>query len=449
MPETLFEIGIIFALILLNGLFAMSEIAVVSARTIRLQQMAGQGNRGAAAALELAESPNRFLSTVQVGITLVGIFAGAFGGANIAGELALVLDDLPYVGPYAMAVSLALVVGVITFLSVVVGELVPKRIALQNTERIASLIARPMAALAVAATPIVRLLSVSTDAVLALVGLQGTPDVEVSEEEIRVMVQQGAQAGIIEEAERDMVESVFRLGDRRLEGMMTPRPEIVWLDVNEPEQQLRDVIHDSPHSRFPVCDGDLDHVIGIVRARDLLFNCLEGRPLDVQSVMQEPVFAPEGMPALNALERFKESGQAMVMLIDEYGGVEGLVTLIDILEQIVGDIPTQEELIQPPIVQRDEHSWLVDGLLSVDEFKTAFAIRTLPGEGSYQTLGGFVVFMLGRIPTAGAHFGWGGYRFEVADMDGRRVDKILLETAPEEDEENGAEPPELVPPVGG
>lgn len=443
MPETLFEITVILLLIVINGVFAMSEIAVVSARRIRLQQMVRRGSRGAAVALELVDSPNRFLSTVQVGITLVGIFAGAFGGANIAGELEVPLRDLPMVGRYAGAISLVLVVGTITFLSVVVGELVPKRIALGNTEAIAAAVARPMRFLSVLATPIVRLLSLSTDAILALLGVQAAKGEEITEEEIRVMVHQGAQAGIIEEVERDMVESIFRLGDRPLEVMMTPRPDIVWLDVNTADEEIRQLIHISNHSRFPVCDGDLDHVLGVVQARDILFDCLDGEPFNIREAMQPPLFTPETMPALKALERIKESGLHMALLVDEYGGIEGLVTLIDVLEAIVGDIPTLHELAEPRIVQREEGSWLVDGMIAIDDFREAFDMRSLPGEGSYQTLGGFVIFMLGELPTAGRHFGWGGFRFEVADMDGQRVDKVLLEAAPEDEE--GDE--ELIPPV--
>ncbi|MDX1614945.1 MAG: hemolysin family protein [Candidatus Promineifilaceae bacterium] len=440
MSAILFEVVVILLLIALNGLFAMSELAVISARTSRLEQMAQEGNRGARTALELANSPNRFLSTVQVGITLVGIFAGAFGGATIARELAVLMADLPLVGPYAGAVSFALVVGSITFLSVVVGELVPKRLALHSTERIAAGVARLMNGLAALATPVVRLFSLATDAILRVLGIDAPPEMEVTEEEITMLVQQGARAGIIEEAERDMVESVFRLGDRRLEGMMTPRPEVVWLDVNADEASIRETLKESAHSRVPVCDGDLDHVLGVVRAKDLMAACLDSAPFDLREVMQEPWFAPESMLALTALERFKQTGVHLALLVDEYGGIEGVLTLIDILEAIVGDIPTVDELVEPPIVQREDGSWLVDGLMNIDEFKHHFDIRNLPGEDSYQTLGGFVVFMLGAVPLPGQHFGWGGFRFEVADMDGKRVDKVIVDQAPPDEtegEENG------------
>lgn len=433
MSEMGLEIAVILLLILVNGVFAMSEIAIVSARQVRLERMARDGSLGARAALDLMDKPNRFLSTVQVGITLVGIFAGAFGGATIAGVLAELLRDVPLVGRYAGGVSLALVVGAITYLSVVVGELVPKRIALQYAERISTLVSRPMQTISMLAGPIVRLLSVSTEAVLAIMGIKAQPQAAVTEEEIRVLVEQGAQAGMIEEVERDMVESIFRLDDRTLETMMTPRLEIVWLDVNATPEENRRLIENSNFSRFPVCDGDLDHVLGIVHTKDLLSDCLDGRQMDIRGAMRSPLYVPESVHALRALERFKQSGIHMALLIDEYGGIEGVVTLFDILEAIVGDIPTLGEIEEPPIVQREDGSWLVDGLLAIDEFIAHFDIRTMPSEGAYQTVGGFMVLMIGNVPSASDYFEWQGLRLEVADMDGNRVDKILVELLPEED----------------
>lgn len=431
MSDILVEIVLILGLIVLNGLLAMSELAIVSSRRVRLQQMAHDGNVGAEVALELAETPNRFLSTVQVGITLVGIFAGAIGGAAIAQALADLIAQLSALEPYAGAISLILVVGSITFLTVVLGELVPKRIALHNTERIAAIVARPMRGLSVITWPIVRLLSLATDAVLTILRVKAQPKTTLSEEEIRMLVEQGAQAGIIEAVERDMVESVFQLGDRPLEAIMTARPEIVWLDVNAPQEQIRRIIEGSSHSRYPVCDGELDKTLGLARAKDLLAKSMGGEPIDLRQIMDEPLFAPENARALQVLERFRETGVHLAMLIDEYGGVEGLVTSFDILESIVGNIPTLDEIDRPPIVQRADGSWLVDGLLSVDDLKKAFNIGSLPGEGAYQTVGGFVIFMLGSLPIPGAYFGYGGFRFEVADMDGRRVDKVIVEQRPD------------------
>jgi putative hemolysin len=432
MTEIFFETIIILTLIIVNGVLAMSEMAIVTSRRVRLQQMAQNGNRGAEAALDLAETPNRFLSTLQIGITLVGILAGAIGGATIARALTDLLSQADALEPYAGVISLVIVVGTITFMTVLLGELVPKRIALQKTESIAAAVARPMRALSVVAWPVVRLLSLVTDGILTLLGIDTEVKTSLTEEEIRMLVDQGARAGIIEEVERDMVESVFLLGDRTLEAIMTPRPEIVWLDVNAPQEQIRQTVQGSSHSRFPVCDGNLDKALGLVRAKDLLANCLAGERLSLSEVMQDPLFAAESAQALQVLDRFRETGVHLAMLVDEYGGIEGLVTSFDILEAIVGDIPTMAEIDQPPMIQRKDGSWLVDGLTSVDDFKRTFEIRSLPGEGTYQTVGGFVVFMLGSLPAAGSHFGYGGLRFEVADMDGRRVDKVMVDKGPAE-----------------
>jgi putative hemolysin len=268
--------------------------------------------------------------------------------------------------------------------------------------------------------------------ILSLMNVQEPVDMSASEEDIRMMAEQSAQAGIIEEAERDMVASIFRLGDRQLGEMMTPRMEIVWLDVNASEEEIRQVLRETDHTRLLVCDADVDHVLGVAHAKDLLTSYVTDGKLDVKAVMREPLFAPESMAALKALERFKMSGLHMALVIDEYGGIEGLVTLIDILEAIVGDIPTEEEIAEPPIVEREDGSWLVDGLVTISDFQEAFDLRSLPGEGNYYTVGGFVIYMLGRVPISGAHFGWGGFRFEVADMDGNRVDKVLISAAPED-----------------
>ena len=323
MSQVVIELVVILLLITLNGLFAMSELAVISARRARLQIMANEGNQGARAALELAGSPNRFLSTVQAGITLIGILAGAFGGATIARELADLLASADALVPYAGAISFVLVVGTITFLTVVLGELVPKRIALQNTERIAALVARPMMALSRLARPIVHLFGLATDAMLRVLGIKTVAKAEVTEEEIKLLVEQSARAGIIEEVERDMVESVFRFGDRPLGTLMTPRPEITWLDINATEEEVMSIVNGSSHSRFPVCDGQLDKTLGVVRAKDILSECLSDQRFDLRKAMKEPLFAPENMLALRALERFKQTGVHLVMLVDEYGGVEG------------------------------------------------------------------------------------------------------------------------------
>lgn len=437
MTSIFFEIAILALLILLNGVFALSEISIVSSRRARLQGLAADGNAGAAVALELAAAPTQFLSTVQIGITLIGIVAGAFGGATLAQELTPFLESVPLIGAQAASVSFAIVVSVITFLSVVVGELVPKRLGLQNPERVAAAVARPMRFLSRIASPVVRLLSLATEGIMRLIGAPSTDSVPVSEEEIRILIQESAAAGIIEPEEREMVESVFRFGDLRVGRLMTPRTDIIWLDANASEAEIRAIVEHSAHTRFPVCDGELDRVLGIVRAKDLLARTWSGQPFDLRATLQDPLYLPETMPALRALERFKATGTHLGLLVDEFGGIEGLVTLINILETIVGDIPTSEEMAAPPVVQREDGSYLVDGMFLIDELKPILNIKAFPAELRYNTLGGFVVTMLGQMPRVGASCVWEGYRFEVVDIDGLRVDKVLIEPAPAPKEPGG------------
>ena len=431
MPVAVTQITIVLLLIIANGLFAMSEMAIVSARKARLRQRAEEGDHKARAALELAETPNRFLSTAQIGITLIGILAGALGGATLAEELGAYLSRIPPLKPYGEAIGLVIVVLATTYLSLVIGELVPKRLALNNPERIAAAIAAPMRALSVIAHPAVRLLSLSTELVLRILGIRPSAEPPVTEEEIKLLLEQGTEAGVFQEVEQDMVESVLLLDERRAAGLMTPRPEIVWLDVEDSLEEVRRKMIASPYSRFPVCQGSLDNVLGEVEARDLLARSLCGEAFDLKSLLQKPLYVPETMPALKVLEAFKKSGTQMALVIDEYGSIQGLVTLKDILEAIVGDIPSAEELAEPQAVQREDGSWLLDGMLPVEELKEILGIGELPGEeqGLYQTTAGFVMTQLGRIPAAAEHFEWGGLRFEVMDMDGNRVDKVLVAPA--------------------
>lgn len=421
------ELALLFALILLNGVFAMAELSIVAARRERLQPMIDDGNGGAAVAMQMSQEPTPLLSTVQIGITLIGILAGALGGASIAGQLALLLEPVPLIGEYSQGISLAIVVGAITFFSVVIGELVPKRLALRNPERVAASLARPMAFLATISRPVVRLLGLATEGVLRLLGVPYTSDeTPITEEEIKILLEQGAAAGVFEEAELDMVESIFRFGDRQLRSIMTPRTEIIWLDINSSEEDIRDTIHQSAHSRLPVCDGAVDRVLGVVAAKDFLSHCWSDKPIQLREMLQPPLFLPETMPALRALERFKQTGIQAAFLVDEFGGIEGLVTLFDMMEGIVGDIPTLEEIIEPPIVVREDGSMLVEGYLAVDDLKELFDVEKLPDEEDYSTLGGFVVEILGHLPHVGDHFEWQGWRVEVVDMDGNRVDKVLI-----------------------
>lgn len=418
---------VIFLLTLINGFFALAELAIVSARPERLQTMVESGNRGAKAALEMAMDPSDLLSTAQVGITLVAILSGAYGGATLSAGLAELLAPVPVIGPYSGPVSFVLVVGAITLLSVVVGELVPKRLALQNPEAVGARVARPMSALSRLFRPIVSALNWLTEIVLRMLGVDPeAAAVPVTEEEINLLLEQGAQAGVIQEAERDLVASVFQLGDRQLRSMMTPRKEIIWLDVNRSTESLLQTIRQSNHTQLPVSNGELDRVLGIVRAKDVLAHTLADGELDLSQILQPPLVLPETMLALRALERFKEEGVQIALLVDEFGGVEGLVTLIDILEAIVGDIPTQDEMIDPPIVTRADGSLLIDGMLLAADLKTVLQVNSLPEDDQYQTLAGFVLFMLGHLPHVGEAFEWRRWRFEIVDMDGNRVDRVLV-----------------------
>ncbi len=423
------EIALILLLLVANGIFSMAEMAVVSSRKSRLQQMANEGDAKAREALDLANDPNVFLATIQIGITLIGLLTGAVGGATIAGRLAVILDPIPALQPYSETISFFLVVLSLTYLSLIIGELAPKRLALHNAERIASVMAGPMHLLSRIAYPGVRLLSISTDLLLRLFRVRPSDESPVTEEEIQVLLEQGTEAGVFDAGEQDMVEGVFRLGDRRVAGLMTPWTEIIWLDVSASPEDVHRAITESGFSRFPVCDGSLDNVLGIAQAGDLLVRCLEGKPLDLRESLHEPLFVPESMTASKLLELFKTSPTHMALVIDEYGSLAGLVTMNDILEEIVGDV----EPAEPEAVQRQDGSWLLDGMLPVDDFKELFGISKLPGEGDYQTLGGFVMMQMGRVPAPGEWFDWDRYRIEVVDMDGNRVDKVLVRVMPPSD----------------
>ncbi|MDZ8258408.1 hemolysin family protein [Nostoc sp. ChiQUE01b] len=428
MSSITFEILIILVLIIANGVFSMSEMAIVSARKVRLQQLANQGDAKAMAALKLAESPNHFLSTVQVGISLIGILTGAFGGATIANRLAVYVRLVPLLAPYSEPISFGIVVLIITYLSLIIGELVPKRLALNNPERIASTVAIPMRALSAIASPMVYLLSASTDLILRVLGITASTEPQVTEEEIKILIEQGTEAGTFEEAEQDMVERVFRLGDRPVSYLMTPRPDIVWLDLDDSAEENRQKMVDSAYSRYPVCQGGLDNVLGVIPVTDLLARSFRGEPLDLTIGLRQPVFVPESTRGLKVLELFKQTITHMALVVDEYGVIQGLVTLNDIMSEIVGDVPSMDGQDQPQAVQREDGSWLLDGMLPVEEFLELFGMEEWESEerGSYQTLGGFVITHLGRIPAAADHFEWQSMRIEVMDMDGNRVDKVLV-----------------------
>ena len=429
MPPTV-ELLIVLLLTIANGLFVMSEMAIVSARKVRLQQMVNQGDARAKAALDLANAPNNFLAIGQVAITLIAIISGAFGEAAISRRVEPVLESIPFLRPYSQPLSFVISVICLAYLTLIIGELVPKRLALNYPERVSSMVAIPMSLLARVASPIVFLLGISTDLVLRILGIRPSGEPTVTEEEIRVMIEQGTEAGMFEQAEEDIMKRVFRLGDRRVSSLMTPRLEIVWLDLEDSLDENRRTMMESSHSRFPVCHGGLDNLLGVVQVYDLLVKSLANQPIDFTSSLHTPVFVPESTRALKVLELFKQSGTQIAFVVDEYGVIQGLVTLTDVLQAIVGDIPSVEELQEPQAVQREDGSWLLDGMLPIYQFKEILDLgdEELPGEqrGSYQTLGGFVVMHLGRIPLPADHFEWSTMRFEVMDMDGNRVDKVLV-----------------------
>jgi putative hemolysin len=423
------EIVLVLLLLVVNGVFAMSEIAVVSSRKARLQQRAEAGNLGARRALELAENPNRFLSTVQVGITMVGVLAGAFGGATIAAPFAEYLRGYAALAPYAEAVALGVVVLAITYLSLIVGELVPKRIGLNHPERIAAAVAGPMNVLSRFSSPLVSLLTVSTELVLRLLRIRRAQEPPVTEAEIAMLMEQGTQAGVFEEAEQDIVERVFWLGDQRVASLMTPRRKVVWLDADAPPEANREIMSRHRFSRFLVCEETLDRVAGMVEVKDLWARSLAGEPVDdLRTVLRRPLFVPESTRALRVLELFRESGTHLALVVDEYGGIEGLVTLNDVLEEIVGELAVAGAPADAGVVRRDDGSWLVDGALQMEEFREALGLpeRREEDREEFRTVGGFVLTHLGRVPSAGDRFDAGGLQVEVVDMDGHRVDKVLV-----------------------
>jgi putative hemolysin len=422
------ELIVIFLLILANGVFALAEMAVVSARKVRLRQRAESGDKKAQAALELAKSPGRFLSTVQVGISLIGALTGAIGGATIADELATLIRNVPYLGLYSKTIGVGIVVLGITYTTLVIGELLPKQIALSNANRVAALIAKPMVFLSKLTAPIVAVLNYSTKLLMGILRIKPSSEPPVTEDEVRIMIRQGTQVGIFEPIEEEMVGQVFRLSDQRASALITPRTEIVWLDLKDESDAIHHKMMNSNYSRFPVADGSLDEIKGVVQAKDLLIQTLAGESVDLESVLQPALFVPESIPVFEVLDRFKQTHSQFALVIDEYGILQGLVTVNDVLEAIVGDIPDEDEHMDLEIVEREDGSWLIDGMIPIEDFSDIFDIQLSDRQTSgYQTLGGFVMMIVGHIPSAGETFEWHNLRFEVVDMDGLRVDKILVE----------------------
>jgi putative hemolysin len=432
MTRIAIEAGIILLLLLANGVFAMAEIAIVASRKNRLRQSAASGNTRAQAALELAESPNRFLATVQIGITLIGILAGAFGGATIAEELGRAYAAVPFLAEYAQVFGVATVVIAVTFVSLIVGELAPKRIGLLNPEAIASALAKPMRALSKATAPIVTLLSATTDALVRLFGIRAKQEPPVSEEDVRTMVEQGLHAGVFHKIERQVVEGAFRLDQLQVRELMTPRTRIVWLNLNDPDEVNWRKTVASGHSSFPAYEGNRDNVAGLVSIKAVWANLALTGKAELRNLVTDPLMVPAVMSATKLLETFKKAGKRVALVADEFGGIQGLVSLTDVLEAIIGEVPSGDKPRRQLIQERDDGSWLADGLVDIDELKKRLQIRHLPREENdeYQTLAGFILSQLGHIPEEGEKFEREGLRFEVIDMDKHRIDKVLIKPSP-------------------
>ena len=417
------HLSIVLLLILVNGVFAMAEIALISARKARLLPLAQRDSTGAAAALELKADPSRLLATVQIGVTLIAVLLGTFGQATLGDRFEREIGTYPgFLGNYAHPLSMAIVVIGISYFSLILGELVPKRIALLFPERIAAALARVMRLIARAATPIEWFLSASSDLILRLLPLRSQASAPVTDEEIGFMLREGVATGHIPQAETAIVEMALRLGDRRISTVMTPRTQIEWLDLEDLEEENRRRVRESAHSRFPVVQGGSHQVIGIVQAKDLLASCLAGRSFDLRAAIRPPLYLPNTVTVLRALEVFKTSGEPLALVVDEYGDLEGLVALNDMLEALVGDIDADRR-----IVRRDDGTWLIDGMVGLDELKQVLGVSRLPDEDpDFHTLGGYVMARLNRVPMEADRIATGDYWFEVVKMDGRRVDRVLV-----------------------
>jgi len=430
------DIALLVFLVVLNGLFAMSEMALTASRKARLQVMVETGESGAQAAMDLHENPTKFLSTVQIGITSIGILNGIVGEAAFADPLAVWLVSTFQMHQHAASITATgFVVVCITFVTIIFGELVPKRLGQMFPEAVARLVAPPMEIMSLVTRPFVKLLSWCTEATLGLLGIRGGPSRSVTEEEIAASLEEGLDAGIIEAQEHQMVRNVFRLDDREVGSMMIPRTEIVWLDVTATADQIREAMSEQEHSRYPVCRGGLNDVLGIVSAQSLLQQQLQGLPLSLTDHLQPPVFVPETLSGMELLDQFRATSAQLVFVVDEYGEVQGVITVRDVLEAITGEFNSPSDG-DAWAVQREDGSWLFDGLIPVPELKDRLDLKDLPEEdrGRYNTLAGMVMLLLGRLPQTTDSVEWEGWRFEVIDLDGKRVDKVLASALQTEDE---------------
>jgi putative hemolysin len=425
------EALVVLVLIALNGVLAMSELAIVSSRKSRLEAMAAEGSSGARVALGLIADPSRFLSTVQIGITLVGIFAGAFGGATLAAPLGVLLNEIGWIAPNGEAIAFVVVVVIITYLSLIIGELVPKRIAMTNPERTAALVAPPMLVLSRVAAPAVWLLRHSTDAVLRLLRLGGAREETITEDEVKALIAEGTRAGVFAPQEREMIDGVLRLADRTVRAVMTPRFDVVWIDRHAGRDQLVALVEAYRHRRILVCEGSIDRAIGFIDMADVLAAVLAGEAIEVGTLMRKALVVADGLSVLRLIDMFRREGIHYAVVVDEYGTTEGIVTAMDILEGIAGALPERGDEDDPAIVPRADGSFLVDGLMPVGLFESGMGVRGLAADGDYETVAGLFLHALGRIPAVGDQVEIGGLVIEVVDMDGRRIDKLLVTRRPD------------------
>lgn len=428
------EIFILFALIFLNSLFVIAEISLVSARKARLESYASKGSTSAKTALELAENPEIFLSAAQIGITLIAILTGVYSGEKFGEDLAPVIAKIPALEKYAHSVATGVIVVIVTFLSIVFGELVPKRMGLLQAEKIAMAVAKPMKIFAKSVHPIAFLLNSITNLIFRLFNVKTVQDNHVTEEEIKAIISEGTEQGTIEEAEQEIIERVFHLGDRNITSLMTHRNDIIWFDLNDSEASIKEKINSEPHSIYPICDGDLDNIKGMVSIKDLYVS--DDFTL-FKDLMKPALFVPENNSAYQVLEKFKEKKNQSCFIVDEYGSVQGMITLNDILEAIVGDLP-ETHIEDYGMIRRDDGSYLVDAQIPFYDFLSKFEKTEWMNEGEHEfdTLAGFILHELERIPHAGEKFDWKGFTFEIIDMDGHRIDKVLLNVPEGVDDNN-------------
>ncbi len=426
LPMIAFELISVAVLILLNGFFAMSELAIVSSRRLRLVSMADNGNSGAKVALELFDEPSRFLSAVQIGITLVGTLAAAVSGATLAERLGGVLNEIAWINPQGETVAFIAVVMMITVLSVIFGELVPKRIALSAPERIASYVARPLNMIAKGARPLVAFMQWASASTLWLMGVKTTPNQGVTEEEVKTVLAEGAEAGVIEQEERRMMEEVLRLADRSVESIMVPRRDIYWIDLGDGDEKVKQEIRESAYSRILVGqDGAIDEPLGVVMKKDLLDAMLEGKPFDVRAVLHQPIYVPESATALNVLQLFKTQPVHFGIVVDEYGSIQGIVTPNDLMSAIAGDLQEDDSPTTPSVLARQDGTYLVDGRCDLSELQDALGLK-LDGDHDFHTAAGLALEAFKRLPREGEITSWADWSIEVMDMDGPRIDKLLF-----------------------